>query len=86
MEAEKFTKAKELTESIEKLDRKLRMCETLLGTCGLSCNIQGTKAGFARVKVEYTSYSKDLIKKLLEHDIESISKEKDLLVKEFNEL
>lgn len=82
MTEEKFKQIKELQDKIEEKKRKIKKIDTLLRSCGLSCNITGVP-GFSNIKQEYLFIGKEEIVKILELDKGRIAGELIELEKEF---
>lgn len=86
MEQNQYKIVKELVDLIEKNESKIRQIESLLNSCGLGCTINGTPANTFTRTVDYVSYNKDFIKKLLEEDRANYQSNLDILRKQFEEL
>ena len=83
MELEKFEQAKKVKEDLDRLERQKYKLESALKSCGLSVTIGFTHSGpFAR-KGEISFYNKEIIKEMVNRELDRVNEEIDLVKKEF---
>ena len=83
MELEKFEQAKKVKEDLDRLERQKYKLESALKSCGLSVTIGFTHSGpFAR-KSEVSFYNKEIIKEMVNRELDRVNEEIDLVKKEF---
>ena len=83
MELEKFEQAKKVKEDLDRLERQKHKLESALKSCGLSVTIGFTHSGpFAR-KGEISFYNKEIIKEMVNRELDRVNEEIDLVKKEF---
>ena len=86
MTEEKFKEITQLQDKIHKKQSEIRNINSLLVSCGLSCEISGTPSYTTNRKIEYHFANKEEIKKILEIDKVRLVAELSELQKEFESL
>jgi hypothetical protein len=74
MELQKFEKAKELKEHIDKVENKKRKLESALKSCSLNVNAVYRVGAHARIEEVHIN-DRTLIKEMLKKELENINKE-----------
>ena len=87
MEIEKYKLAKEIQSEIEKHERQLSAINQLLQSKNLEAKINGEYHGrFGLTRIDYVSGTEPLIVKILQHDMQFIKNEIELLKNKFKEI
>ena len=72
---EKFKEIKDIENNIEQKEYKIRVIDSLITSCGLSCKITGTPRGKFRTLPQYHFSNKEEIIKILKLDKEKLMDE-----------
>ena len=86
MELEKFEQAKKVKEDLDRLERQKYKLEYALKSCGLSVTIGFTHSGGFNRKGEVSFYNKEIIKEMVNRELDRVNEEIELTKKEFEKV